>query len=880
MNVGTDRLVGRSRELQTLVAALTGLRRGHGGVVLLVGEAGIGKTRLAAELAGQALAAGVPTGWGRSPEGEAAPAYWPWRQVLSRLADRSVLDEAGAHDAPDPYVQMETVTQALTDAAMPVGLVIVLDDAHEMDEASRRLLLHVAHEATLARLLLVVTARPVARAAWLAELQRASGAQRCDLLPLDVADVAALVPAGERAEEVRAVTGGNPLFVVEVARALADGTWDPERPPVSVIDIVTGRLERLSTACRETLELAAVLGRDLDLDVLAAALGRDPGRELEPAAAQGLVDRGRMRFTHALIRDAVVQSLDADGLQDRHGRVLHALLRVHGAAPDRLAALARHAHAAGDIEGVRRWAGAAAREATRRSAPEESVALHELAVASAGAGEDRRPALIELGAAASAAGLLDLAASAARQAADLASTADELAEAALVLQPAADPTVTAVCHELCARALDRPPADRALRARLLAQRSRLAFYAGDPAGTDADSAEALSLARGADDDHALVDALRARQEALPGPVGRAERRQLADEVVAAGARMGSASHEMWGRVWQAETSLEAGHLSAAAVAVTDLGAVVDRVGGPAARWHLQRTAAAVAQAQARYADAAELADGALATMRPWEPAPATGAWLGLHTALSLHVAPPPEAVELARRSFTPPPRFVTMNPLARAQLLVAVGDLEAAEATYLQAGPVASWELPVFFVLPGLSTAARVAAALGRIADLDEIWARLEPYRGEHATGAGVAYNGPVDLSLGIAARVLDRDPRPWLASGLAAAEEAGAVGFVAEARLLLAACVGGTEATRLRHLGSRAARSLGADRLVGTKGDDSLTPREREVADLVAEGLTNRQIADRLVLSERTAQNHVQHVLTKLGLSNRAQITAWKLSR
>ncbi len=146
--------------------------------------------------------------------------------------------------------------------------------------------------------------------------------------------------------------------------------------------------------------------------------------------------------------------------------------------------------------------------------------------------------------------------------------------------------------------------------------------------------------------------------------------------------------------------------------------------------------------------------------------------------------------------------------------------------------------------------------------------------------GTGVGYNGPVDLALGIAARALDRDPEPWLTSALASAEAAGAAAFVAEARLLLASCVGGTEGTRLRRQGSRAARALGADRLLSANSDDPLTPREREVADLVAEGLTNRQIAERLVLSERTAQNHVQHVLTKLGLSNRAQVAAWRLSR
>ncbi len=878
MAISTDALVGRARELDSLDTALTGLRRGHGGVVLLVGEAGIGKTRLAAELAGRALAAGVPTRWGRSPEGETVPAYWPWRQVLSAVpADRSVLDADGPRD---PYAVMEAVTAVLSDAAAAAGLVVVLDDVHVMDDASRRLLLHVVHEAAMARLLLVVTARPTAATAWLADLQRASSATRWDLATLSSAEVAELVPVTSSGEEVCVVTGGNPLFVVEVARALADGTWDPKRPPESVIDIVTGRLDRLPATSRECLELAAVLGRELDLAVLGAALDRDPVPDLEPAAAHGLLDRAQARFSHALTRDAVVQSLGSAAAQDRHARIGAALLGVYGESPDRLAVLTRHARAAGDVEGVRRWAVAAAREATRRSAPDEAVGLFELAAEATDDARSRRAVRLELAEAAGSAGDLERAASAASEAADLASNPVQLAEAALALPPAADPAVNAVSAGLCARALADPPADRAMRARLAALRSRLAFYAGNPELTDAASAEALALARGTDDDRALVDALRARQEALPGPSGRLERRQLADEVTAAAERLGSAADELWGRVWTVETSMEGGLLSAAAAALPELRTVADRLGGPVARWHYQRTAAALAQAQGRFPEAIELAHAAYTTMSPWEPMPAKGVWLALHTALSLHVSPQPEVVEQIRQPFTSPPRFVTMNPLSRTHLLLAAGEPEAAEATYLSAGPVDGWDLPVFFVVPGLVLGVRDAAALGRRTDLEALWPRLAAYRGEHAMGTGVGYNGPVDLALGIAAKVLDRDPEPWLTSALVSAESAGAAAFVAEARLLLAACVGGTEGTRLRRQGSRAARALGADRLLGTDSDDPLTPREREVADLVAEGLTNRQIAERLVLSERTAQNHVQHVLTKLGLSNRAQVAAWRLSR
>jgi DNA-binding NarL/FixJ family response regulator len=158
-----------------------------------------------------------------------------------------------------------------------------------------------------------------------------------------------------------------------------------------------------------------------------------------------------------------------------------------------------------------------------------------------------------------------------------------------------------------------------------------------------------------------------------------------------------------------------------------------------------------------------------------------------------------------------------------------------------------------------------------------------------------VAYNGPAERYLGSAAAYLGMhdDAVADLEAAAHACAANGATGFHVEARCELATALarraGPGDLARARAIAAdvaKEAESLGmvpwagrARRLVAQLDDaraEPLTPREREVAALVAEGLTNREIAQRLYLSERTAQNHVQHILTKLGLPNRGQIAVW----
>jgi DNA-binding CsgD family transcriptional regulator len=424
----------------------------------------------------------------------------------------------------------------------------------------------------------------------------------------------------------------------------------------------------------------------------------------------------------------------------------------------------------------------------------------------------------------------------------------------------------------------------------------VAFYDGEQDRVETLSADALALARASRDDRALVDALRARKEACPGPAGRAERMAIATEMLALAARTNSARTAMWGELWRIDALVEDGQIAAAAEELSALRVAVERVGGPVSAWHLDRDTAFIAQAQGRYADAVAFGRRALDRMRAVEPTPATGAYFALQAALARHLGVSEEAVAFARREFHSVPRFRTMAKLHRAYFLLGAGLEDEAAASYQQAGPIESWSLPAFFNLVGHVLAAGLVADLGRHDDLAVLLDKLEPFRGEHVVGEAVNYLGPVELTLGCGAAVLGRLDQAIedLAAAADQVDRAGAPGFLAEARYHLATALLARDAPGDRHRAEPAARD--ADRLARALGmtayldrtaalvshlggagrSTSLSPREVEVARLVAEGLTNRQIAERLVISERTAQNHVQHILTKLGFTTRSQIAAW----
>ena len=885
--------------------------------MVISGEAGIGKTRLARELTGIARATGVPVAWGRASPEPGAPQLWPWQQVVAGLGRKMPDVHAIAADPTDRFRLAEEVIDAVVDGGRD-GLVIVVDDAQDADELSLLVLRLLADRVVAMPVLVVVTFRRASNATPLHEtisrMERVLAVERIDLLPLDRQAVALHLraTAGEEAidedilTDVHEVSGGNPFFVEQLGRSIADGTWVRGPVPRKVTDVVRSRLDAVMPATRAVLEVAAVTGHRFDVRLVATAagIGVDAAlSRLDEGIRAGLVEHagGPYQFVHSLTHEAVLSSLTVAGRAARHRQVALALGTSDEHAPD----LARHwltvaaASANDDDERTaRRWAANAARTAT----PDEAARLYRAGLELPGRIDDevRGRLLASLARACFLAGALHDAVEAAQESARIArSTGDVplLVAAASALEAGTDPVVNAVARELTDESL-AVVADTPTRARLLALRSHVAFYDTDLESARSLSEEAMRLARESGDDGALVEALRARQEASPGAAARDDRLRLANEMVVVGRRTADARTEMWGRLWTVDALVERGELGAAEAQLVTLRFAVERVGGPVSAWLLDRSRACVAQGLARFEEASIAARRAYDRMRSIEPQAARGAYLALRCAVSHHVGASDESVALARLPFESPPWFTTMGRTGRAFLLARAGELDAALTEYRLAGPVAQWRLPAFGAVAGFAIGSMAAAALGQHEDLAAVLEQLELHRDQHAsTGAGVvSYLGPVELHLGVGALELGRTDAAVndLRRALAITRRCALPGFVAESAHHLATALvrgGDTDAsaeaaalaqesaTLIRTLGIHALReaSLVLERQLRTETEGGpLSAREGEVAALVAEGLTNRQIAERLYISDRTAQNHVQRILTKLGFGTRSQIAAW----
>jgi tetratricopeptide (TPR) repeat protein len=348
-------------------------------------------------------------------------------------------------------------------------------------------------------------------------------------------------------------------------------------------------------------------------------------------------------------RDAVEASLTSADRAALHRAVAEALqAQSAGALSQHVGEIARHWACVapyGEAATARAWAIRAADDAVSRLAYEEGIRLYRAALEfdpTSLSDPERSEALVALGLAAFLAGDLDACVGAARAASRTGQQAGSpqlMGEAALVVEPASDAGVNAAAKQLCEQALAAlgGTGQEALRARLLAQRSHLAFHDGEQDRIDSLSTAALDLARASGDESALAEALRARQEACPGPAGRTERLQLATEMIALGQRTDSARTAMWGELWRIDALVESGRLAHAAEEIAALRVAVDRVGGPVSAWHLDRVTACIAQAQGHYAKAAEAGARGRDRMRLVEPAAAEGSLFALSCVLAMHV---------------------------------------------------------------------------------------------------------------------------------------------------------------------------------------------------------------------------------------------------
>jgi DNA-binding SARP family transcriptional activator/tetratricopeptide (TPR) repeat protein len=371
--------VGRGRELAQLVAGLDDAIAGRGRLFLLVGEAGIGKSRLADELIQVARARRVDVAVGRCWEAGGAPAYWPWLQSLRELGGDALLEsERDADDEGARFRLFDATARFLASHERP--LVLFLDDMHAADEPSLLLLEFVARELASMRVLVVVASR---EAGSLAEVTREPLTARLSLGGLDERAVGDYVEgelsSRELAEALYERTEGNPLFLAETVRLLAaEGRI---AIPPSLRDVITRRLARLGDGCNRVLALAAVLGREFDHTALATMAGLADEQLLdaldEAMAARVVTDvpgtRDRSRFSHVLIRDALYESLTPARRVQLHRAALTVL--------EDDAEIAFHATAGGDYETALVAARRAGDRALSLLAYEEAARLYDVALA-------------------------------------------------------------------------------------------------------------------------------------------------------------------------------------------------------------------------------------------------------------------------------------------------------------------------------------------------------------------------------------------------------------------------------------------------------------------------------------------------------------------
>ena len=626
MQVEEQSLVGRELELTALAALIGDAGTGRGRAALMLGEAGIGKTRLAEAAETMARQSGFDVAWGRCSSIE-MPSYWPWRQVLARLlGETDLLDPGRFASQPELFAAVAEVIEARTRAN---AILVIFEDAHWADPGSLALLEFLAGVISGQRLMLLVTARDDA-----VSLPTSAGVRRLALAGLDqdatatlVRHIVGLEAGADYIAEVHRRTGGNPFFTSEVARLqVSRGTPTGPIPP-GVRQLLEHRLARLPQESFDLLQVASVVGSP-HLGILAGVTGM-PEADIvtllhEPATAGVVVADA---FAHELMRETLYL----------------------GMSPSRRAALhrqvAEHMQGAGPAELARHWSLASGEDA-RIHAAELAIVAGDMAVA----GMAHEQAVghygmaLELGA-----GSLDVwrrlgeaqvqsgHISAGRDTLRLVAWKAKEAEAAEVLAHAVlamgggvggfevdifdveqGPLLEEALHLL-------PGRDSAIRAAVLARLSIASAAVASPDERASLADQAAAMARRVGDAEAEVAALAALCDARSGPAHVHERIEAAGRMLALAHR--HALLELLGRRIRLRARLELGDLTGVDADIAAYARVADRLRSPTYSWlvPLWRGMRAVLDgdldAGSRYADEvanlAEKAQSTNAEMMAW-----------------------------------------------------------------------------------------------------------------------------------------------------------------------------------------------------------------------------------------------------------------------
>ncbi len=843
-------LLERDEQLRAATDYLADAVAGHGRLVFVGGEAGVGKTTFLERLAAEADAH-VATGW---CDGSATPS------PLGPLVD--MLPELPEGTWPEGATRSEVFGNLLAALRAPTRgrpHLLVVEDAHWADEATLDLLRHLARRVHGCHALVMVSYRPEDTAAGdglrvlLGDTASASGTRRIDLAPLSARGVAALVAEAESvgAEELYAVTGGNPFFVTEALGA-------DSGVPATVRDAVLARVSRLTGSGPRALEVVALAGSRAEATLLDELLD-DGLTALDEAFARGLLRRAGddVIFRHELARLAVVEEVPAGRAVHVHRRLLAALERRGADA----ARLAHHADAAGDRGAVLRHARAAGAEAAVLGAHREAERQYERALRY---GDDLPVEELaqlhwDLGYEYYLTSRIEESIESVGRARDL---WDELGDRVRVgdawrcqsrlLWFAGH---NAEAREYAERAVDLLAGTSSVeQAMALSHRTGLSMLATDLAATRDWGARTLAaLDELSDDTGAEAVRLHALNnlgtiEAVAGDLDHG--RELLRESLAGSREANLQEHAARAycnlssvAVVQRRHAEARRYLDEGITYCTDrdLDSWTTYLLGCRARLHLDRGEGAAAREDA--AAALRVANNAVATIEPLLVVAQLDVRAGEGDGAEAFARAVAMATDMAEAQRTVPVLS------ARCQAAWIAGDPDRAAEMAAEAWPavltvdcpwnrgqVATWLAPEVEVSRPLSE-PYAAERDGRWADAAAYW-------------EGVT--SPFEQALALAR---SGDPE-LLTEAVGLFDRQGAAAAAHRTRVLL------------RATGARVPRATAA-----SSHPQGLTPREEEVLALVSKGLADADIAEALVISRRTAEHHVASVLAKLGASSRREL-------
>jgi hypothetical protein len=647
-------LFGRSAELRAGQTLIEQAAASRGGVLVLSGEPGIGKSALARALGDAAEAAGGRVAFGRAWEVGGAPAYWPWTQALLDVGielEPLLGSASGEMAAAQRLVAFDRVVRAVFALSAERFLFIVLDDLHAADSASLELALAFARGVARQKVALVVTTRESelrqdsTQAELVAKLAREG--KRLALRRLGEKEIGEWLASASfegDASDVLRLTEGNPLFVEEAVRLGVDRFADLAAGGVPML--LREHMERASEATRAVLGAAAVFGREAKCPDVAALLALDLDRvaaAVREGVAVGVLAPARpetLEFAHILLRDAFYWSLAPSRRAELHLRAA----RLLGARETDAALAASHWLAAGDAAPVYdavRGVVKAAEAALARHATEAAVVLLDGARTALGARLDEDAALVLDHAMAEAlmrSGALDdaraLAVSCAERAKRLArpelQAAAALTYGAEMVTGQVDPTMVRLLEEALEVVSPALPAERsdagvrapepkgegrrlngALRARVLARLAAAMVppkSEGDMERARAHADEALELGRAEGDPKTLFYVLRFTAATIGYSVDIATRKAMAEELH----RLALAHHDdlVLANVggFRAACLFEVGRPAEARAALDEYCRFIEGLPLPQVQWRAVAARASLAALDANYEEARALGE--------------------------------------------------------------------------------------------------------------------------------------------------------------------------------------------------------------------------------------------------------------------------------